>query len=103
MAERFTDKVMRRIEGERIRTRDERVMFIDELPDILEAAKLEQGVFVEFYKPKGNMYEAINGKETVSLTVPEESVVVRVHSVRPNLTTFWNTFDALREYNQPTS
>lgn len=99
--EGFTDKVMERIKGEKIRAREERIVSKDELPNIFEAAKLEKGVFIELYKPKGIMIEEVSEDAIAAIKVPEGSVIVRIHSLKPNLTTFWNTFDALCEYDKP--
>lgn len=99
--EGFTDKVMERIKGEKIRAREERIVPKDELPNIFEAAKLEKGVFIELYKPKGIMIEEVSEDAIAAIKVPEGSVIVRVHSLKSNLTTFWNTFDALCEYDKP--
>lgn len=87
--------------GECIRATVETVMSLVHLPKLREAAALEKGVFIEQIKSEGEKYEVVNGKETVRAIVPEGHAQIRIDSTRPSLSTFWNTFEALCEYDQP--
>lgn len=77
------------------------VMKVDRIPFLLEAASLQGRVKIDVLKSEGQDYELVNGKEIIKGVIPEGFAQVEVSTPGNNLSEFWNTYDALCEYNQP--
>lgn len=73
---------------------------IDELLLLHEAEALEEDVKVAYLECQGERYSVFHGKEEVRSVVPEGFVRIAILRDKPDLSDFWNTFEALRAFEQ---
>ncbi len=74
---------------------------VDDFPLFEDASKLEDSVKIEILNREGETHIFNLGDELIPLEIPARHLLVKVSTNRRSLDGFWNTFDALCEYDDP--
>ena len=77
------------------------VIPVEDLSLLREASELEKGISIQIIKNGGEDHVFKLGNEQIPIEIPSGYLLVKASTHERNLDGFWNTFDALCEFDDP--